>query len=794
MQYGAEVSPYQRTKKVDKHKKKNALSFNYILGITLYFVSALLISRVKFINLMAPFGIAFLLAVSFQKEYKYVLFSAFGTLIGYVSLYNSIKDLPIYITIIGTILTARYISKNIKNTKTITIMYIVIFSELVLYKAFILNLSINISLLNSIFEIACLFPIYFIINYSIICFRDINTMHLYSNEEIISMAITLALAVSGTWGISINNVSLRNFIALTLIVIIGYVKGSTSAAAIGIAMGAIVGLGSKDMLTFISVYGLCGLIAGTFKDTGKLITGTAYIIGFCVLKFYSNIGNEFKIIEALLGLIVFWAIPKKIYRKLEVELDAQKKRENIQDNQIGKIKSLVNDKLENFSDILFNVGDVLAKLAENQKLAMKGKSDSLVQNLADRVCSNCNMRNVCWKKETYYTYNALAELIENYQDNKKGIPNELQKKCVKRTQMIKNTKELTNNFIVNEMWQKRLGECRQVLSSQMNNMGSAVKEIIDDFDERIKFSNLIDNNIRRILNKNDIKYKDVFCYNDEKNRLIISLSMDICGGRQICSKEILPLINKVTNKLMRIRDDGCNIDKEKEGCRVVFEETPKYHVKAFGNTLCKDGERYNGDSYVFEKLKDGNFISIISDGMGSGPEAGKESTAVVELIQKFTEAGFSKMTAINTINSIMGIKFSEDEKFSTVDLTNIDLYEGKIDFMKVGSVASFIKREEAVEVIKSKTLPIGVLDKVDVDIENRDIKNGDIIVMISDGVLDYEAKSAGKVDWILNYLRETDCIDPEKLCKKLINQVKKLSNGKVKDDVSIVVQKVYSLY
>ncbi len=93
--------------------------------------------------------------------------------------------------------------------------------------------------------------------------------------------------------------------------------------------------------------------------------------------------------------------------------------------------------------------------------------------------------------------------------------------------------------------------------------------------------------------------------------------------------------------------------------------------------MAKDGEQCNGDSYSFGKLQSGSYMTIISDGMGSGPQAVQESSAVVELIERFAQSGFSKITAINTINSIMSIKFSQDEKFSTVDLSNIDLYEGK---------------------------------------------------------------------------------------------------------------------
>ena len=245
---------------------------------------------------------------------------------------------------------------------------------------------------------------------------------------------------------------------------------------------------------------------------------------------------------------------------------------------------------------------------------------------------------------------------------------------------------------------------------------------------------------------------------------------------------------------MCVSDEGCSIDPKTNMCKVTIEETPKFHVVSNVSRQCKDGEKSNGDSYSFGKLLDGSYMSIISDGMGSGPQAGRESEAAVELIEKFTSAGFSKITAINTVNSIMTLRFSEEEKFSTIDLSTIDLYTGEIDFMKVGAVATFLKSGDNLEIIKSKSLPIGVLDKVDIDIQQMKLKNGDVIVMLSDGVLDYNDENVGRVDWIVDYLGRNNCNNPKELADGLLAEAKKLSGNRVKDDMTVLVSKVYSLY
>jgi stage II sporulation protein E len=794
MQYGANLSAYERAIKTNKKEEKKTVDGRLVIKLLIYFVSSILISRVLLVNYIAPFGIAFLIAVVIYGEEKIPLVVGGGALIGYATLYNNLKEMPSYMMLIALITLTGYIANGVSRKKKLLILFAILFVELVAYKFLISSITIGVAVFTSFFETVCIFPLYFIINYSIICFEDLKTKHLFTNEEVISMAVTISLVISGTWGAAIYGVSLRNILALLFVLGISYIKGSTVGAAAGVAMGVIVGICSTNLPLFVSVYGFCGLVGGLFKESGKILTGFAYIAAFVIVNIYSNVDVQFKLIEILITAAIFFIVPNRLYNRLLLELDFNKKQDYISGNYVEKIKGILVNRLDSFSDVLTNMATILENLAENDKLVMKSKSSALIENLADRVCSNCNMNSMCWKRENYYTYNAFGELIQNYQEKKTGMPEELERKCVKRTALMKNTEEIVNNYIISEMWRKRLSEGRELLSNQINNMATSVSEIIDEFNANIKINVEAENNIRRILDRNRIKYTDVFCLDNKNDRLVVKLRMEACGGRQICVKDILPLISEVLHKNMCVSDDGCNIDIKDNNCTITLEEAPKFHVASHARRMCKDGENYSGDSYTFGKLTDGSYMTILSDGMGSGPQAEQESNAAVELIEKFAHTGFNKITAINTVNSIMTLKFSADEKFSTVDLSSIDLYNGEAEFMKVGAVASFIKSGNRVEVIKSKTLPMGVLDKVDIDIIKKRVKNGDIVVMLTDGILDYNSEAAGKVDWVVEYLQNTSCSNPKELAEELIEQAQKLSGGKVKDDMTVVVSKVYALY
>lgn len=796
MQYGIDIFPYQRLRKIKEDvQKKNALNINLIIRAIVYFTVSLLISRVMLINNTAPFGIAFLIATIFIKNDKISIITASGTFLGYITLYQSIKSLPSYLVLVVTIAVMSNIFTKIQvKTRALISMFSIIIFELFIYNFFILRLSGLMASLNSLFLVLCIFPLYFILDYSLLCFKEIKTKHIFSNEEIISMSIISSLIIAGTWGLSIFNISITNVLGLVFVIIIAYINGSGAGAASGVAMGIIVGMSSENMIIFIGMYGICGLITGVFKETGKWLSVAAYLVAFSIVKIYCITGSEFIIFEAMLAGFIFLLIPLKVYEQLSTEFNSDKKREYIEQGYINKIKDTFVGRLNNFSDVLSNMSDILNNLVDNEKLAMKGKSSALVENLADRVCSNCNMKSMCWKRELHYTYAAFEELIQNFERKSNLVPEEIERKCIKRTALIKNTEDIVNKHIINEMWRTRLSEGRELLANQIGNMAGSVLEIVEDFNSEILIDTSMEKLICRALDRNRVKYNDLMCLNDKMGRLSIKFSLEACSGRQMCVKELLPIINGVTGKCMCVSDEGCSINPKTNMCKVTIEETPKFHVVSNVARQCKDGEKFNGDSYSFGKLLDGSYMSIISDGMGSGPQAGRESEAAVELIEKFTTAGFSKITAINTVNSIMTLRFSQEEKFSTIDLSSIDLYTGEIDFMKVGAVATFLKSGDNLQIIKSKSLPIGVLDKADIDIQQTKLKNGDIIVMLSDGVLDYNDENVGRVDWIVDYLGKNNCNNPKDLADGLLCEAKKLSGNRVKDDMTVLVSKIYSLY
>lgn len=144
------------------------------------------------------------------------------------------------------------------------------------------------------------------------------------------------------------------------------------------------------------------------------------------------------------------------------------------------------------------------------------------------------------------------------------------------------------------------------------------------------------------------------------------------------------------------------------------------------------------------------------------------------------------------INSSMYIN-SEEDSYATLDVAVLDLYSGNVEFMKNGACPTFIKNKKNVNVIKSISLPAGILDKIDLVVYDKDLCDGDIIVMCTDGILDANNEYENKEIWIKNILEEMETENVQKIAKIILKEAIDYSFGVPKDDMTVIVAKVKKL-
>ena len=189
------------------------------------------------------------------------------------------------------------------------------------------------------------------------------------------------------------------------------------------------------------------------------------------------------------------------------------------------------------------------------------------------------------------------------------------------------------------------------------------------------------------------------------------------------------------------------------------------------------------------EINGGKVLLSISDGMGHGEKASKDSKRVLALLEDMMDSGFSEETSLKLINSMFTME-TDVINPTTLDVGIIDLYSGVCNLVKSGSATTFIKRKGCIDAISSDTMPIGAANVVDADQVTKKLYSGDYVVMVSDGVMDALPQERG-VEYIAQFLIDEKSSNPQEIAQKLLERVTEVNQRNISDDMTVMVAGVW---
>jgi stage II sporulation protein E len=392
----------------------------------------------------------------------------------------------------------------------------------------------------------------------------------------------------------------------------------------------------------------------------------------------------------------------------------------------------------------------------------------------------------CWDRDFEQTYALMQKLYAKYNRTgkltEKDLGQAFLKQCIHPGNVIGAARDTFREYDINRKWENKILESRAVLKEQMlgisNVIDSLSKEVRADFDVRSD----TERDIRRLMDEEGIAVREVVAQVTGRN-----LYVSVAVRSKEAPDQLEPRIRKAVSaacgtRMSRIRE----MDRIGGAGYVFTYEYARMIGMVTGiAATAKEGAKVSGDSYTVKTLRDGRYMMMISDGMGSGEKAAKESSAVVSLVEDFYGAGFDDETIINSVNKLMILGNSE-EMFSTVDLAMIDMKTGNAQFTKLGAPHSYIIREGTAKRIAAGALPFGILEEMKPQQTCVELKVGDVIVMFSDGVADAENGSDGLY---AEMLRLSKGRSVQEMAEQLLTMAVAARNG-AKDDMTVIAARV----
>ncbi|MCZ0755795.1 stage II sporulation protein E [Anoxybacillus sp. J5B_2022] len=612
-------------------------------------------------------------------------------------------------------------------------------------------------------------------------------------EEIVSLVILLASMLTGTIGWEVSQLSLEHILSRYLVLLFAFVAGTTIGSTVGVVTGLILSLANVDNLYQMSLLAFAGLLGGLLKEGKKLGASFGLLVATLLIGLYGNGKAEAvpTIFESCLAAALFLVTPRTLTEKIAKYIPGTVEYVNEQQQYVRKIRDVTAQRVSQFSRVF----QALANSFSNDRFVGDEKEereiDYFLSNVTEKTCQTCFKKEQCWSQQFDKTYEYMKQmmleadagkLLQNHQ-----LLREWNRHCVKGKKVVATMEKDVANYQANKKLRRQIRESRKLVAEQLLGVSQVMEDFAQEIQREQENHYLQEEQIFHALQEFGIEIGHVDIYSLEKGNIDIEMSIPYCEGRGECEKLIAPMLSDILDETIVVKREECAVYPNGY-CRVAFGSTKAFVVETGVAFAAKGGGFVSGDSYSLIELGTGKYAIAISDGMGNGERAHYESNETLRLLQKILQTGIDETVAIKSINSILSLR-TTDEIFSTLDLAMIDLQNASTKFLKIGSSPSFIKRGNNVMKIESSNLPIGIIKEVEFEIVSEQLKSGDLLIMMSDGIFEGPFVENHEA-WMKRKIKELKTTDPQAVADLIMEEVIRASSGRIEDDMTVVVAKI----
>ena len=266
----------------------------------------------------------------------------------------------------------------------------------------------------------------------------------------------------------------------------------------------------------------------------------------------------------------------------------------------------------------------------------------------------------------------------------------------------------------------------------------------------------------------------------ENHRLILLRGVRL-RGRSIKVREIRATLEKICR--FPLSSPECTVH---EGVTdLIFREKEAFasHFVKLTRPKSRGEGAHCGDSVTAFEGNGGVDFAFICDGMGSGNGAALTSALASLFLSRLLGAGGRADSALRMLNGFLSARGKrESESSTTVDLLEIDRVHGKATLYKCGAAPTYLLRRGEITRFFSRTAPVGILEALDAERIQFEVKAGDVLLQVSDGFTDGEEDAP----WLSEMLRTTWDGDADAFARRALNR----ATSKTNDDLSIIITEI----
>lgn len=546
----------------------------------------------------------------------------------------------------------------------------------------------------------------------------------------------------------------------------------------GVLRGGVMGVltGFAFDVLYAPAFALAGIIAGLFWEMHGMLAlsaGTVFAAGMTILI------NGFTALRTVCpDLIVAGALFAPVLQMNLLPgfsagtLDPPAKKGNIGEAIIEKKVSQRNMlRMEALSSALSGLSEVCYTLSERLRKPGIYRIRQLADDVFDGRCAQCPMQALCAREDCGGCAEAKASAVHALQQNGVCLLDDLPEEFTARCRSAGKILSELNGFYASMLSENVRTDKTEVFAMDYESMSKMLQEALDTENSAYHKDESASKKLREAAEYLHFPAKSIAVFGDRRKTILaseINLSRMSLSGEEI--RDAFTRICGCPMTAPQFALDYDFVTMAMTSCRQLQFDA------AFA-TSKKAEETVNGDNMVSFENKEDCYYCLLSDGMGSGYEAALTSKMCCIFLEKMLSAGCSVALSLEMLNNFM--RGRNLECFSTIDLLQIDLIEKRAVFVKSGAAPSYVYRDGSLFKITSNSMPVGITREINAEEIRFDLKEGDIVIMTSDGV----AQSFDDTAW----LSELVCMDWEDHLQHMADKILHSAEQRSRrgDDISV---------
>lgn len=774
-----------------KDKKQVALGVNWH-EVCLVLMS-LMFARVGFEGSFYTIGIAYVGSLYASKGMR--RFGPLFAIVGIISLADfniSVLKYILMVAVIGLIrkfMEESQKSFNIRNQLVSVFVSILLVDLVCTFISGVTLYALVVSIVEAIVGVALTYIFYC----GVEVLKEQRQTPL-TNKEGISVVLMFAVVVAGLVDFYIRvpvckEIYFRDILAYIVLIGVIYLGGINMGVTMSIVISSLLVIIGYIEPAFVAVYGLTALIGGLFLPIGRwgviLGGGIGQVLGFMLFG-----GGKLDL--SLMGAYLIAALVSLILPRTYFGLSGwfiEKSREQNEQLHLERVQRIMTSRLKHIVGGFEKLGDSFQRVDLKKTDFSRRDMQHIIEETGEKMCIDCSMKNFCWKQDLQTTYKHAYEMIDTFK--KKGfiaegeIPKLFKEHCPNASNFAYIMSFKMDLLRQDMAWHNRFIENRALVAEQLKAVAVTLKNLVQEVEKEIYFNKEEEKMLQESLLAVGIKLKDIMIL--ENRGKIQSIEIYTSLQEKDCKDLMATVIEDTLGYKVTLDSYRC----QKENYEYKWKIKNTYRVTS-GYAVCAK-EDISGDVYTFMEVDDDQYLLALADGMGSGKVAYEESAATIGMLEDFMDSGFRKDLAVKMINSAL-ILNEKDEVFSTIDVTLIDRKTGMAEFLKAGAATSFILHKNEVTPIRMSTLPIGIVKDVDLEIKRVQLEDGDMVIMITDGILEASGDEVGKEETFKHFILECRGQAPQYMADYLMQKSRDLLGVMSGDDMTIVVARIWEEY